>query len=98
MTHSKQNIHTCAFICKISLILVTMVTSLHFQTLKESLKTKEAEIDSLRKLGLSLVDLESHLTPGGTTVQETIDQINSQWAKLDHEVSCYFLMVFLQCS
>ena len=52
------------------------------------MSNKEVEIEQVRELGTTLMEIEHDMpssTPGGTITQ-TCDNLNTQWADLDHKV------------
>ena len=60
--------------------------SVFFQLLQNELREKETEIDSLKILGTSLIDLEQGSPVNASGLSQNVEQMNNSWAKLDHEV------------
>ncbi len=61
---------------------------LFYQALREHLSNKEIEIEQVKQLGTTLMEIEHDMpssTRGGTITQ-TSDNLNTQWADLDHKV------------
>ena len=59
-----------------------------FQALHEQLESKELEIESIKQLGTTLMEIEDDMPPsaGGFSISDTCDGLNQQWADLDHGV------------
>ena len=77
--------------CSLDVLVLFYATEIfHFlQSLREQLSNKEMEIEQVRELGTTLMEIEHDMpssTPGGTITQ-TCDNLNTQWADLDHKVS-----------
>ncbi|XP_023932384.1 nesprin-1-like [Lingula anatina] len=56
------------------------------KSLEEQLKVKEDEIESVKKLGLSLMESSKGSSDSIHDVKTTVDKLNQHWACLDHQV------------
>ena len=69
------------------------------QALHEQLESKEIEIESIKQLGTTLMEIEDDMPPpsGGTSVSDTCDELNQQWADLDHRVKLLHSVQCIRC-
>ena len=72
------------------------------QSIEEQLKKKEDEIDTVKQLGTALISETTEAPEGSPVVTRTVEQINQQWANLDHQVSTvinmFYLLFFIKIS